>query len=138
LSGEIFSSKALIVGATGIVDAQIEASILVVQGSVKGNVRASERVELMSGARVEGDVHTPILVIQEGALFAGNCSMGSKSQSAARGKGEAEAKVVSKDSKAVSVPVVTSTGVVPTVSRETSVQPEKESNVAAVKEVRVH
>jgi cytoskeletal protein CcmA (bactofilin family) len=44
---------------------------------VRGNVRA-ERVEIAAGARVEADVETPALLIEEDAYFQGHCSMGSE------------------------------------------------------------
>jgi cytoskeletal protein CcmA (bactofilin family) len=76
LSGEVFSSKALIVGPQGWIDAQIEVAVLVVFGAVKGNVRATERIELHSGARLEGDIAAPIFTMADGAIFNGRCIMG--------------------------------------------------------------
>lgn len=75
LSGEIFSSKALIVGVPGSVEAQLDVQALVIMGHVKGNVRARERIELLAGGSIEGDVQTPALVIEEGASFNGTCTM---------------------------------------------------------------
>ncbi len=75
LSGEIFSSKVLIVGPSGHIDASIEAASLVILGSVKGTISASERVELWSGASLEGVVTTPVLVIQDGSSFIGTSHM---------------------------------------------------------------
>ncbi len=75
LSGEIFSSKALIVGPTGRVDAHIEAATLVILGEVSGKIVASERVELWSGAHLEGTVKTPALIVQEGSFFSGTTEM---------------------------------------------------------------
>ncbi|MBX7138479.1 MAG: polymer-forming cytoskeletal protein [Oligoflexia bacterium] len=75
LSGEVFSSDALIVGEKGQMEAQIEVSALVVQGIVKGRITARERVVLMKGGRIEGNVFTPLFQIEEGATFNGRCSM---------------------------------------------------------------
>lgn len=75
LSGEIFSSKVLIVGPTGKVDANLEVAALVVLGRVSGTITASERVELWSGAELQGVVRSPVLVIQEGGNFSGTSHM---------------------------------------------------------------
>lgn len=75
LNGEIFSSKTLLVGASGVVDAQVDVATLIIKGIVKGVVRATERVEVRSGGQLLGDVITPCLVIDEGCIFSGNCSM---------------------------------------------------------------
>lgn len=107
LSGEIFSSKALIVGSAGTVEAQIEASILVVQGTVRGNVAASERIEIANGGRLEGDVKTPVLVVEEGALFSGGCSMGGRAATASTKSETPKGESKSTNPKQVSVPVVT-------------------------------
>ena len=75
LSGDVFSSKPLIVGQTGQVDAQIEVASLIVLGQVKGKVKAQDRIEVWEGGRLEADVTTPIIQIEEGAIFSGECSM---------------------------------------------------------------
>lgn len=75
LTGEIFSSKTLLVGPSGLVDAHIDVASLIIKGTVKGVVRATERVEICEGGQLLGDVSTPSLVIQEGCVFSGNCVM---------------------------------------------------------------
>jgi len=76
LSGEIFSSNALIVGESGVIEAQVEAASLIILGKVKGTVKVTERIELHAGGVLEGDIQAPTLVIHNGAQFNGNCSMG--------------------------------------------------------------
>lgn len=75
LGGDLFSSKALIVGETGQVDAQVDAASLIILGSVKGKIKAAERIEVWAGGKLEAEVTTPILVVEEGAYLAGSCSM---------------------------------------------------------------
>lgn len=75
LSGEVYSSKALIIGPTGQVDAQVEVACLVVLGSLKGNAKAAERLEIWAGGAFEGNIVTPVLVVQEGGAFSGDCKM---------------------------------------------------------------
>ncbi len=76
LSGEVYSTSALIVGEGGEIDADVQAESLIILGQVKGTVQVSGRVELLEGGRLEGDVKTPVLVIQENTVFEGNCTMG--------------------------------------------------------------
>ncbi len=75
LSGDIFSSKPLIIGTTGYVDAQIEVASLIVLGTVRGKVRATERIEVWAGGQLEAEVTTPSILIEEGAVFSGSCVM---------------------------------------------------------------
>jgi cytoskeletal protein CcmA (bactofilin family) len=79
LSGEIFSSKALIVGTSGTIDAQIQVASLVVMGTVKGKVKASERIELLAGGKIEGEISSPIFIMEEGAQLVGGCTFAGKS-----------------------------------------------------------
>ena len=74
--GKIRSSSELVLGETADVTADIDVGRISVSGSLKGSVKAGERVELLSKARVFADVTTPVLKIEEGALFQGSCQMG--------------------------------------------------------------
>ena len=74
--GTIEASGALIVDKEAEVTAdRIDVSSLVVHGSVTGNVYAQDKVDMMSGASVKGDVTASRLRIADGVLFEGQCSM---------------------------------------------------------------
>lgn len=73
--GRIETSDALIVGATGVIEADIKAKSAIIGGRVKGNLVVEDRVELESKASLVGDLKTRDLVINEGCIFHGNCSM---------------------------------------------------------------
>jgi|SRR5689334_1977250 cytoskeletal protein CcmA (bactofilin family) len=75
LRGEIHSNDTLIVGEKGVIHATIRAGIVLVSGEVVGNVVGLERVELRGTARVSGDIEAPIVVVDEGVMFDGNCRM---------------------------------------------------------------
>jgi cytoskeletal protein CcmA (bactofilin family) len=75
LSGEIFSNDVLVVGEGAEVSAEIDVGVLIVEGSVTGNVRAKRSVELHAPARVRGNIETPSLFIDKGVMFEGNCRM---------------------------------------------------------------
>jgi cytoskeletal protein CcmA (bactofilin family) len=77
--GKIRSGSELVLGDEADVNAEIEVGRLSVNGTLKGSVHATERVELLAGARVLGDISTPVLKIEEGAHFEGSCQMGQES-----------------------------------------------------------
>jgi cytoskeletal protein CcmA (bactofilin family) len=74
--GEISSENTLIVGESGEIDATIRSQNVVVSGTVVGNVAASAKVVLHKTARVNGDVETACLVVEDGAVLNGQVNMG--------------------------------------------------------------
>jgi cytoskeletal protein CcmA (bactofilin family) len=75
-SGRITSSSGtLIVGAGGQVDANIEVSVCTIHGVVNGDIIAGQRIELGRAAKLNGNIQTPSLVIEQGAVFEGSCKM---------------------------------------------------------------
>ena len=79
--GNIRSGSELVLGDTAEVTGDIEVGRLSVNGTLKGTVRAKERVELHARARVEAELTTPVLKVEEGARFDGSCRMGEQSKS---------------------------------------------------------
>ena len=76
LSGRISSDDGtLIVGNNGRVDANIEVAVATIHGTVNGDIIASRRLELGRAAKVNGNIQTPSLVIEQGAVFEGSCRM---------------------------------------------------------------
>lgn len=76
LSGRIGStSGTLIVGANGKVDANIEVAVAVIHGTINGDIIATQRLELGRAAKVNGNIQTPSLIIEQGAVFEGSCKM---------------------------------------------------------------
>ena len=76
LSGQVKSEGGtLIVGNNGQVDADIEVAVATIHGTVNGDVIASQRLELGRAAKVNGNIQTPSLVIEQGAVFEGSCKM---------------------------------------------------------------
>lgn len=63
----------LIVSETAELQANIFVATAIVDGLVRGDIRATERVELSRNARVIGNIETPALAIQPGAVFEGQC-----------------------------------------------------------------
>lgn len=76
VDGEVLHEGDLIVGEEGVVQANIKTRNATVAGEVRGNIEASGRVEIVSTGKVLGDIVVATLVINEGAVFDGNCQMG--------------------------------------------------------------
>lgn len=74
-TGKVLSEGSLVVGEGGEVDGEMRVGTLFVSGLVKGTVHAARRIQLASGARVFADLETPSLVVEDGALFGGRCTM---------------------------------------------------------------
>ncbi len=76
VSGRINSQDGtLIVSAGGQVAADIEVAVAKINGTVNGDIHARERIEFGRTARVSGNIHTPALIIEQGAIFEGSCRM---------------------------------------------------------------
>lgn len=76
VNGKISSEKGtLIVGERAVVEAEIRVGTAVIKGSVTGRVLASERIEIYPPAKINGDIEAPVVAIETGVLFNGNCRM---------------------------------------------------------------
>jgi len=76
LTGTVSSDGGtLIVGNNGQLDANVAVGIAQVNGTVNGDISATERIQLGRTAKVVGNIATPKLVIEDGAIFEGGCTM---------------------------------------------------------------
>ena len=73
--GKVTSRDVVTVDGGAVVEADVTASSVAVGGQVTGNVSASERVDLLPGGRLVGDVKAARLTIADGASFKGNVDM---------------------------------------------------------------
>lgn len=73
IEGKIATRGKLALGKGALITADVTVGQVQIEGTFKGNVVATERIELSSTAHVLGDVRGPKLVIAEGATFVGNC-----------------------------------------------------------------
>ena len=69
-----------ILGKSGQIKGDLIVGNAIVGGVVEGSVMADGRLELQSGARVEGDIKAKKLVVEEGVFFQGHCNMEHKEQ----------------------------------------------------------
>jgi len=75
IKGAVRSEGSLIIGSSGVVDAEINVRNISVNGEFKGIIRASDRVEIHKEGKVFGDIYSPCLIIEAGATFEGRCNM---------------------------------------------------------------
>jgi len=73
--GQALLVDQLAVGPKGRVRAAVTATSVVVEGIVIGNITASRRILLLATARVLGDLKTPELIIQDGVVLEGRCTI---------------------------------------------------------------
>jgi cytoskeletal protein CcmA (bactofilin family) len=76
VEGEIVANEALLIGESAVLNAQITGNVVVINGKVSGDITASKKLEIRTPGRFYGNVITPSLVIEEGVVFEGHCSMG--------------------------------------------------------------
>ncbi len=75
IEGRIISEGLLIIEDDAQITADIVADEAVIQGSVHGKLEAKTRIEMCATSRFNGDVTTPVLIVQEGARFNGRSTM---------------------------------------------------------------
>jgi cytoskeletal protein CcmA (bactofilin family) len=85
-SGEINSNGTLIIGDTARVNAEINVDTVIVSGEVHGNICAQNRVEFHAPAKHYGNILAPVVTIDEGVLFEGNCQMAEVGEKAGQDK----------------------------------------------------
>ena len=78
IEGTVRSKAELVIGEGGVVEGEIEVARCLVGGEVRGAIRASEQVLLHASAKVWAEIHTPSLVMEDGAFLEGAVSMDSK------------------------------------------------------------
>lgn len=84
--GEIVTEGTLIVGETAKMESEIEAAHIIISGEVHGNITAQKRLEMRAPGRVIGNIQSPTITIDEGAVFEGNCRMEKHGEGAERDK----------------------------------------------------
>ena len=75
LGGEVITKDTLIVGENAVLDADISVGTIIVRGKISGNINATKKIELCSSGELFGNIKTPLLFIEDGAVFEGNCEM---------------------------------------------------------------
>jgi cytoskeletal protein CcmA (bactofilin family) len=73
--GKVRSEGSLVIGAKGRVEAEVIIQRISINGEFRGAIHAVDRVEIHKDGRVYGEIYTPCLIIEAGALFEGKCNM---------------------------------------------------------------
>ncbi|MFO0615184.1 MAG: polymer-forming cytoskeletal protein [Polyangiaceae bacterium] len=73
--GKLQVDGPITIEAGGIVEADVGGTSVAVSGSITGNVTATDRVDLLSGGRLIGDVKAAKVTIADGAVFKGSVDM---------------------------------------------------------------
>jgi cytoskeletal protein CcmA (bactofilin family) len=75
LEGDVITNDTLIIGTAARVKANIQAGVVVVMGELEGKIEAKEKCEIRVGSHVKGEIFTPSIYIEEGAVFEGTSHM---------------------------------------------------------------
>ena len=78
--GDIVSDGTLVVGKEAVVKGMIHVGMLMCSGRIEAEVRAAKKVILHKTAEYQGDIHTPSLIIEEGARMEGEVAMAADSE----------------------------------------------------------
>lgn len=76
IKGRINLTNDLRVGTKARIEATVHAKNVTVEGKLTGDISADERVELVAGATVDGNIKAPKIIVAEGARFRGAVDMG--------------------------------------------------------------
>lgn len=75
MKGNLQSAGTLILGEHASFEGQIDGNHVVIAGRFDGTIHAKSKVELQARAVVTGEISTPCLIMDPGALFDGRCHM---------------------------------------------------------------
>jgi cytoskeletal protein CcmA (bactofilin family) len=75
VEGEITAQDTLTIGESAVINAQITGTSVIIHGKVTGDITARRRLEIRAPGKVFGNISAPSLVINEGVIFEGQCTM---------------------------------------------------------------
>ena len=73
--GELSGDGTLIIGEGANIEANVMVDSLLVSGNIRGSIEAKKKLEIYSTGKIFGNVKTSVFIIQEGAVFEGDCQM---------------------------------------------------------------
>lgn len=80
ITGEIDATSLLMVAEEAYIEAHIKAAKVIILGTVKGNITATEKVEVTVTGRLTGNVNAPEINMESGCYFSGRCIMADRRQ----------------------------------------------------------
>ncbi|MGD2150729.1 MAG: polymer-forming cytoskeletal protein [Desulfobacterales bacterium] len=76
VKGKILGNQGtLIIGEKAVVNAEIIVDVAIIMGEVNGTIEAKKKIEVYPPGRVVGDIRAPVVLMESGVIFNGNCSM---------------------------------------------------------------
>jgi cytoskeletal protein CcmA (bactofilin family) len=75
VTGDVETEGALIISSTGKVKGNVKGSNIIIGGSLEGDLTSGGRTEVASTGKVIGNIRTKSLVVDENAVFQGQCTM---------------------------------------------------------------
>ncbi len=75
INGEVIAEGRVTVAQGGVVTGSISANEIVIQGAVTGDLKAQASLAILGTSEVRGDLTTPVITIEPGAVFVGRCNM---------------------------------------------------------------
>ena len=97
--GQVVSEGDLMIGEGGEIDGDLKVGRAFVSGTIRGTIQAKRRIHIAPGGKVYAELSTPSLVIEDGALFEGQCAMVRESEAATGSTGAVAKLVAQKASK---------------------------------------
>ena len=97
LIGNIKSSAKVVIGSTGVVEGEIECASADVLGKISGTIEVKELLFLKNSAVIIGDIFTEKMIVETGAVFNGNCTMGGYKEELSKIKQDAKIAGVRKE-----------------------------------------
>lgn len=89
----------LTVGSQGRLDAEVYAHSILVDGTVHGDLYASERISIRKSARIEGNILAPRISLEDGAKFRGSIDMDAESEAFRKAFGQQPGRTAAGPSK---------------------------------------
>lgn len=77
-SGQISSENTLVVGESGVIEANVRSLTVIVSGTVAGDIVAGAKVIVHKSGRIDGNVESPVVVMEDGAVINGQLKMGGR------------------------------------------------------------
>lgn len=75
IHGKLQSKGKVVIGATGVVEGEVQCQNADISGMVKGNIQVAELLVIKVSAKIQGDIQTAKISIEPGAVYSGNCNM---------------------------------------------------------------
>ncbi|OQY26799.1 MAG: hypothetical protein B6244_12490 [Candidatus Cloacimonetes bacterium 4572_55] len=73
--GSVKTKELVVIGGSGQIKGDIDSKDVIIGGKFVGKILARQKTKIEAGARVEGEIKTKILRIEDGAYFEGRCNM---------------------------------------------------------------